>query len=178
MKYLTSGRILFSTLFVVLFAILIVTAIGYNPKARTFPLIVAVPVFIGTLANWVVDLRAVQRGEKPKKEKSTPNLPVAVAEATASEPVKKKEKLSDAEKRKRELFGIAWLIGFVVSIALLGFPIATIGYLVLFIRFYNHESWKLTIVYTVILWAFIWIAFVFFLKSTLYPGLIFELLGL
>ena len=176
MKYLTSGRILFSSLFVVLFAILIVTALGYNPKARTFPLIVAIPVFIGAIANWVVDFRAVQRGEKPKKEKAEPKAPVA--ETAVGEPVKKKEKLSGAEKRKRELIGIAWLIGYVIAIVLIGFPIATIGYLVAFIRFYNHESWKLTIVYTVLLWAFIWIAFVFFLKSTLYPGLIFDWLGI
>jgi hypothetical protein len=176
MKYLTSGRILFSSLFVVLFAILIVTAMGYNPKARTFPLIVAVPVFIGAIVNWVVDFRAVQRGGKPKKEKSETKSPMA--EPAVGEPVKKKEKLSGAEKRKRELLGIVWLIGYVAAITLLGFPIATISYLVGFIRFYNHESWRLTIIYTVVLWAFIWIAFVFFLKSNLYPGLIFEWLGL
>jgi len=178
MKYLTSGRMLFSALFVVVFAVLIVTATGYNPKARTFPLIVAVPVFLGALANLVVDFRIVQRGEKPKKEKSETKSPITVAEATPAEPAKKKEKLSGTAKRRRELLGIAWLIGYVLAITFLGFPIATIGYMVVFIHFFNRESWKLTIIYTAIMWAFIWIAFVYFLKSNLYPGLIFEWLGI
>ncbi len=175
MKYLTSGRILFSALFVVIFAILIVTAMGYNPKARTFPLIVAIPVFLGTVGNLVLELRAVQRGEKIKKEKSEPTLPAGV---TATPEKKKTEKVSGDEKRKRELIGVAWMIAYVVSIALVGFPIATIGYMIVFVRFFNHESWKLTLVYTGLLWAFIWVAFVFFLKSNLYEGLIFEWLGI
>lgn len=171
MKYLTSGRFLFSLLFVVVFAILIVTAMGYNPKARTFPLLVAIPVFIGAAANLVLETRAIQRGEKIKKDKVEAALPAGVT-APADKP--KKDKVSGADKRKREFIGVAWLVGYVAALILFGFNLATLGYMLLFIRFYSHESWKLTIVYTAALWLFVYIAFVVLLKSTLAPGLIFE----
>ncbi len=213
MKVITNGRVLFAALFVVVFAIVIVTAWGYNPKARTFPLIVAIPVFLGAIANLILDVRVVLRGEDTKKEKSkepvpgvvkqqapvaAPALEMATAGGAAFPPVqagaaplkfsappvtakpekKKKEKLSPAEKRKRELTGIAWLIGFVLALGLFGFPIAICGYMIAFMRFYSKESWKLTLIYTGLLFAFIWIAFVVFLKSNLYWGLIFDWIGL
>lgn len=212
---LLNGRILFALLFVVVFAILIVTAMGYNTWAKLFPLIVAIPVFIATVANLVIDVRAELRGEKPgKAEGHSKAPPVASVRATrapaaAVEPAagaaqqqaspagpgtsvanrpapaaftrpakEKKEKISGPEKRKRELIGIAWLIGYVVAIAVFGFPLATVGYMIAFVKLYNHESWKLTIAYTVLLSVFIWITFVVLLKSNLYSGMLFDWLGL
>jgi disulfide bond formation protein DsbB len=174
MKYLTSGRVGFAFLWVALFVLLIVTAMGYNPSARIFPLIVAIPVLIGAIGNLYVDMRMVQRGEKPAKDKPhSPSLvttePVAVAPET-----KKKEKVSGKERTKREFIGIAWLIGYVVALLLFGFNLATLVYLVAFIKFYSHESWKLTIVYSAVLWVFVYVAFVVFLKSTLAPGMVFD----
>jgi Tripartite tricarboxylate transporter TctB family len=202
MKLLRSGQVLFALLFVVLFAILIVSATGYNPTARIMPLIVAIPVFFGAIANLVVDVRAVQRGEKPAKVKSRAPVPTMVAQeqvaapalkmapamsvsaavmpaqipvpAEGSKPEKKKEKLTGAERTKRELIGIAWLIGYVAALILFGFNLATLGYLLAFIKFYSHESWKLTILYTVILWAFVYVAFVVLLKSSLPPGMVLD----
>ncbi len=226
---LFNGRILFALLFVVVFAILIWTAMGYNPKARTFPLLVSIPVFLGAFANLVSETRATLRGEKiakgetssavagaahavaaaQEKAKAAPALqslaqpamagvataggvavaplqgmtgsvpvPTVPAEVPVAKPEKKKkEKVSGAEKRKRELTGIAWLIGYVVAIILIGFPLATIGYMLAFIGIYSRENWKLTVAYTVILFAFIWIAFVVLLKSNLYSGMIFDALG-
>ena len=208
MKYLTNGQVLFALLFVVVFAILIVTATGYNPMARTMPLIVAIPAFLGAIGNLIVDVRAVQRGEKPKIEKIGPPvaLPVASEPAAVAPPslkvapaggavltpattgakplvidveaakkkIKKKDKISPEMKRKRELIGIAWLIGYVAALILFGFNLATLVYLVAFIKFYSHESWKLTIVYAAVLWVFVYVAFVVLLKSTLAPGMVFD----
>ena len=192
MKYLTNGRILFSSIFVVLFAILIWTAMSYNPAARTMPLIVAIPVFLGAIANLFVDLRIVQRGEKPAKEKKEKVASAAVAaeplimtdpkhvtvDVEAAKKKIKKDKISPELKRKRELIGIAWLISYVAALILFGFNLATIAYLILFIRFYSHESWKLTIVYSAVLWLFVYVAFVVLLKSNLAPGMVFDWLGI
>ena len=225
---LLNGRVLFALLFVVVFAILLVTAMDYNPSARLFPLIVSIPVFLGALANLYLETRATLRGEKIEKEASsaaanaaravaaarekvaatptlekvaaTPALEMATAGGATLPPIqsvpvstpvqvgtlpvevvkpekKKKDKLSGAAKRRRELIGAAWVISYVLAIALFGFALATVGYMIAFIRFYNHESWKLTIVYTAVLFGFVWIAFVVLLKSNLYPGLLFEMLG-
>jgi hypothetical protein len=221
MKYL-NGRLLFALLFVVVFVILILTATGYNQTARTMPLVIGIPVLLGAIANLILEVRAVQSGEKPKKEKAkVPAITVqakdqiaAVAEkekiavaapvlemATAGgalapltsitppavpihTPTSSKEvvtapstKLKGKARARRELIGAAWIIGYVAAIWLIGFPLATVGYLVGFLRFYAHESWKLTILYTVLLFGFIWIAFVFFLKSNLYWGMVFDWLG-
>lgn len=173
MKYVSSGRVLFAALFVILLAVLIVTSLNYNTRARTFPLIVAIPVFIGAVGNLIQDVRYVRRGESKADSKPKTSAPASAA----GEPAKK-ETLSGKEKSKRELVGIAWLIGYVLAIVLIGFPLATIAYMIVFIRFYNKESWKLTITYTVLLSAFIWIAFVYFLKSTLYQGMVFDWLGI
>ncbi len=200
MKYLTSARVLFALLFVVVFAILIVTATGYNARARLFPLVVAIPIFIAAVANLVLEVRAEQRGEKPKKEKESVPQPQVVVEnvAPAVEAIAvkseakprviinpeeakkkiKKDKIAPKVRRRRELIGVAWLIGYVAAIYLIGIPLATVGYLIAFIKFYNHESWKLTLIYTSVLFGFIWIAFVVLLKSNLYPGMIFEWLGM
>ena len=192
MKYLTSGRTLFSSIFVVLFAILIWTAMSYNPAARTMPLIVAIPVFFGAIANLILDVRIVQRGEKSAKEKKEKVESAAVTaeplimtdpkhvtvDVEAAKKKIKKDKISPELKRKRELIGIAWLISYVAALILFGFNLATIAYLIGFIKFYSHESWKLTIVYAAVLWAFVYVAFVVLLKSTLAPGLVFDWLGI
>ncbi len=200
MKYLRSARVLFAVLFVIVFAILIVTATGYNARARLFPLVVAIPIFAGAIANAVLEFRAEQRGEKPKKKKaSSPPLPQgavgtvapaaeAIAVKSGAKPLViinpeeakkriKKDKIPPELKRRRELIGIAWIVGYVAAIALIGFPLATVGYMIAFIKFYNRESWKLTLVYTAVLYGFIWIAFVVLLKSNLYPGMLFEKFG-
>ncbi len=211
MKKLLTGRVLFAVLFVVVFAILIVTAMGYNTKARTMPLLVSIPVFLGACGNLYVEARASLRGEKAKKEKegkapanvvavtekaavTAPalemataggaTLPAAVLPAAApvvKTPVvkpekKKKEKLSEAEKAKRELIGAAWIIGYVIAVILIGFPLGPIGYMVAFLKLYSKESWKLTLVYTALLIVFIWTAFVIGLKSNLYNGIVFDAL--
>lgn len=170
MRYLTSGRVLFASLFVVLFAILLVTVMSYNVRARTFPLIVAVPVFIGAIGNLISDVRKVRGDDKPAKSASEAKSLVG----SLPEQTKEKEKLAGSARTKRELIGITWLIGYVAAIWFFGFSLATVGYMIAFMRLYSHESWRLTIIYTILLCAFIWIAFVYFLKSTLYPGLIFD----
>lgn len=225
---LLNGRVIFALLFAVVFAVLVVTAMDYNPSARLFPLLVSIPVFVGAVANLFLEVRATLRGEKIEKEASsavanaahavavarekvsatptlekvpaTPALEMATAGGAVLPPIqsvpistpvqlgtlpaevvkpekKKKEKLSGAAKRRREMIGAAWVIGYVLAIALFGFALATIGYMVAFIRLYSRESWKLTIIYTTILFGFVWVAFVVLLKSNLYPGLLFEMLG-
>lgn len=215
MNKLLNGRVLFAALFVVVFGILVWTATGYNQLARTMPLIVSIPVFIGTILNLINEVRASLQPEKAKKEEVTssaaaleaqqkvvtatpvlemaaaggpampmPGLSVGTVATPAATPgvvvkseKKKKNKVTGKERTKRELTGMAWIIGYVVALAVIGFPLATIGYVVGFLRFYAKESWKLTIIYTAVLFAFIWIAFVYFLKSNLYWGLLFDWLG-
>ncbi len=221
---LLNGRVLFAALFVVVFAILIWTASGYNQLAKTMPLLVSIPVFIGAILNLVNEVRISLNPQKEKKHAEGAQSAVAVeAQAkimtpleqdkvlvansalematagagsmkmprtavgsaaapaakpgTVAKPEKKSKKVTGKERTKRELIGVAWIISYVAALMLFGFPLATIAYLVGFLHFYGKESWKLTIIYTVVLFAFIWIAFVVFLKSNLYWGLVFDWIG-
>lgn len=197
------GNVLFSLMFVVIFAVLTYTAMGYNPLARSFPLIVSIPGLLISLLQFVRDVTGALRGEPEEKKKDKEKMPARVAATLAAgagtsavgaaetlaaaakvtgaaaiaEPEKKKKpKLSPAEKRNKEFIGIGWIVAYVIGIYVIGFPLATIAYMLGFIMLYNKESWKLSIAYTAVLMVFIWIAFVFFLKSNLYAGMIYDML--
>lgn len=224
MKKLWNARVVFAAVFVVVFAILIWTASGYNQLAKTMPLLVSIPVFIGAILNLINEVRVSLNPQKEKKTEGAssaaaleaqakvltpleqdkvmvanstlqmataggavlppPGIPVSggvpvptVKPGEIAKPEKKSKKVTGKERTRRELIGAAWIIGYVAAIMLFGFPLATLAYLVGFLHFWGKESWKLTIIYTVVLFAFIWIAFVVFLKSNLYWGLVFDWIG-
>ncbi len=223
-KKLWNARVVFAAAFVVVFAVLVWTAMGYNQLAKTMPLLVSIPVLIGAVLNLINEVRVSLNPAKEKKHAEgatsaaaveaqakvltpleqdkvlvvnstlqmatagggvlpTPGVAVGTAAAPVAtapvivKPEKKSKKATGKERTRRELIGTAWIIGYVASVMLIGFPLATTGYLVAFLRFWGKESWKLTIIYTAVMMAFIWIAFVVFLKSNLYWGMVFDWLG-
>lgn len=154
-----NGRLLFSLGLVLLLAFLIYVSMGYNQLARLVPLVVLVPGFIAALIQFGLEVRAAFA---PKKEGSAEE---SSDEATSA-------KLPPQEKFRRELVGIGWLLGFFALIALLGQVIAIPLFVLVFTRFFGRESWRLSISFAVLCWAFVYGVFVWGLRNELYPGIL------
>ncbi len=170
MRNKISGNLLFSLGFVLLFAFLIYVSMGYNQLARLVPMVVLVPGLGAALLQFVLDLRAAFGGDKPASAEAQ----TAPAEETAPDKPKreKKEKLSPQEKQRREYIGIGWLLVLFVMIVLFGLTAAIPLFVLIFMRFFGGESWRLSAVFAVVCWAFVYGVFVWGLRNELYPGLL------
>ena len=165
MKIKITGRLLFSFGFVVLFVFLIWVSMGYNQLARLVPLVVLIPGLFAALLQFGLDLRKAFKGEeKATTESKTP---------ASDQPEEEHEvKLSPEEKQRRELIGIAWLLGFFGLIVIFGLNAAIPIFVLAFMRYFGRESWRLSIGFAVGCWGFVWLVFVYGLRNDMYPGVL------
>ena len=56
--------------------------------------------------------------------------------------------------RRRTLLAAGWIVAFLVSIVLLGFPIAVPLLVFVYVKFQGKESWLFSIVFTAAVWGF------------------------
>jgi Tripartite tricarboxylate transporter TctB family len=111
--------------------------------------------------------------------KIIPNLESNLIAAAAVEPERANEpKPSASAEWKKELVAIGWLLGLVVLVALFGFNVGLPVFVFTFLKWHGHESWRFSILYTVIFWALVYVLFVVVMKGILYPGMVFDRLGL
>ena len=103
----------------------IFSALAWPLKAKLFPLVISIPLFLlaATEALWVLFGRA----------------PAAAAAEPAS-----------PEGTRRTLVATAWAIGFFAAIVLLGFTIAVPLLLLVYLRFQGREGWLFTLVFTAV----------------------------
>lgn len=103
-------------------------------KAALFPLAIAIPLFLLAAAEalWVF-LGAVPQGEAREFQLST-GLP-------------------RNEALRRTLLALGWILGFFAAIVLLGFPYAVPLFVFLYLKVQGRESWALSIVFTLGVWA-------------------------
>lgn len=148
-----------------IFAFLVVIGIGYNPLARLIPLVVGVPALLVSATQFILDLRETLRGEPPGQE---------VAGKKDAQKKAKKVELSSQELRRRELMAIGWLLAFLGLIVLTGFLVAIPIFILVFMRLYGREGWRLSLGLAVLLLIFVYMVFEIILGSDLYQGLILE----
>ena len=79
---------------------------------------------------------------------------------------------------RRMLAAAGWMVGFLVAIVLLGFPIAVPLFLLLYLRLQGGEGWILSIVITGITWAVFYGLFDALLHLPFPAGWLFSWLGL
>jgi hypothetical protein len=80
--------------------------------------------------------------------------------------------------KKRAIIMFAWLIAFFFLIWLVGFPIGIAVMMFTYLKFQGRESWKLSILLTVIAWLCFWGLFVRLLHLPFPDGLVFTWLGI
>lgn len=172
-----SGRLLLSLGLMLTFLVLIIIALGYNPLARLLPLVVAIPIFILSVVQFLLDLReALGEGRaKTAKGAKEPSATEQFPEGQSKE--KGKRKLTPQEARRGELLAVGWIFGFFALIILVGFQIAIALFVFLFTRLYGREGWQTCIGLAAVCWIIVYVVFVVMLKSNLYPGVVFEALS-
>ncbi|NWG75669.1 MAG: tripartite tricarboxylate transporter TctB family protein [Rubrivivax sp.] len=164
----------FSLFLIFFFGVVIVGALGYNPKARLIPLVIALPCLAMAIAQFILDLgKGRKRGISGEEELFREVMEkVTHQEIVINE--EKKEKKSSREAR--ELFNsIFWILGFSALIFLFGFLIAIPVFTILFMR-YKRESWWLSFSIAGGLWLSVYLSFVVAAKQTLYEGFIINFL--
>ena len=78
---------------------------------------------------------------------------------------------------RRTLIAFAWLIGFFLSIVLLGFPLAIPLFMLAYLRGQGRESWILSIALTAVAWLAFELIFDRVLHLPFAQGLLWQMLG-
>ena len=140
-------RVWFPILIVIIFLILIIDgSVELSKSAMIFPWIIG--AFGGILLVW-----EIIRETRGKQEK-------APDEARSQKPA-------------TAYLSVAWLVAIVPMICLLGFFVSIPLHLFLSLKF-NGEKWLLSVVLTVIVGAFFYLAFYVAMKVPFYEGLLFS----
>jgi hypothetical protein len=150
-----SFRHVFNLIVVVLLALYVVTAWGYNRQARLMPLVVSIPILILAVVQTINDFRASGRksGGPAKTEAYT----------GAKEEEGKR-------KFKKEVSAFLWAIGLFLGLYLFGFIISTALFTFLSLKVRSRFGWKPSLGVSVGCLAFLYIVMVYGFNVDLYPG--------
>jgi hypothetical protein len=146
-----SFRHVFNVTVVVLLAIYVVTAWGYNPQARLMPLVVSVPILILAIVQMISDFR---KGGGPAKAKT----------------ITKEDEVAEKKKFKKEVNAFLWAIGLFLGFYLFGFVITTALFTFLSLKVRSRFGWKPSLGVSVGCLAFLFVVMVYGLNVDLYPG--------
>jgi hypothetical protein len=136
------GRILVSSIMVVVFAAAVLLSLTYAPEARFLPLIIGIPGLVLSLAQLVTELR------------QNPEVVIIAAE------------------RRREAKMFAWFIIFVAGLVLFGFEYAGPALVAAYLYFSGRERWYTAIAAAFVTWAILYGVFERFLGLPLFEGLL------
>jgi hypothetical protein len=112
----------------------VIAAWAWPWKAALFPLVIGIPVFLLAAAEALWALF----GSTPKLQamefQFSPDLPGKVV-------------------LKRTLVVAGWIFGFFAAIVLVGFPIAVVLFVFLYLKIEGREGWVFSSVFTLAVWA-------------------------
>jgi len=140
------------------FAGMLVIALGWPGRSRVFPVIIAIVGLTFSLIQQVKEMSSVSR-----KNGAAPGAGDGAAALTA-----KKTKATP----KSEAIMLLWTLGGMGLVWVFGFWVAIPAFLIIFMRLYGHESWKLIWVVAGIAWGACYVVFHLGLKFSLYGGLL------
>lgn len=118
----------------------VVIALDWPWKAKLFPLVIGIPVFCMAAAEVVWGLLDPAGRSEAMEFKLSGQLPPKVA-------------------LRRTLFAVAWLLGFLAAIVLLGFPLAVALLVFVFVKFQGREGWGVSGIFTAVVWLFFYTVF-------------------
>ena len=132
-------------------------------QARLYPWAIGIPMLVLAFIQVILELRGY------KSKQPSDGAPMDFQFTKAIEP---------AVAKKRAIIMFGWLLGFFLLVWLLGFeygiPIMVFSYL----KFQSNESWRLSIILTVLAFIFFYTLFVKLLTLPFPQGLIFTWLGM
>lgn len=178
------GRTLTSILMTAIFAVMVFVALGFPWPANFMPLIIGVPGLALSLLQIVLDVRDFRRQQgriDPRTEferymdeiaeHTKGQVTMEVAEGTQMQVLldeRPEVKVLTRGQRERRLFG--YFFGLVAMVLVFGFWISVPVFLIAFLRFYGHESWKLTLTLALVTWALLYGILAVMLQQVMFEG--------
>jgi hypothetical protein len=148
-----SGKHFMSFGVMVCTAYLVITALKWPFKTALFPVTIGIPVFLMAAAVFLMDLFGKEKNDRSE-----------VLDFKLSESVNGELEL------KRTINIFLWIFGWFPVILLIGFPLSVPVYFIALFRFRGKESWKLTIILTILAWAFFYGIFIKLLNTPFMDG--------
>lgn len=137
----------------------VIIAMDWPLKAKLFPLAIGIPVLCMAAAEVVWGLLD----------------PAARSEAME---FRLSERVPGRSQARRTLAAVAWLVGFLAAIVLLGFPLAVPCLVFAYMRFQGREGWVLSGIFALALWGVFYTVFDQLLHLPFAAGWIQEWMGL
>ena|SRR5262245_43470169 len=156
-----SGRVLFCIFLIVVSVYAIYAARGWTFKASLFPLSVSIPLLL---------LATVQLLQLIFGEAETTTEAAAVDLDFSSD-------VPAEVARTRVINTFCWIIGFIASVYLVGFPLTVPLFIFCYLKFQSRVGWLPTIIATLITWGFFYGLFQWLVHIQFEPGAIQQWLG-
>jgi hypothetical protein len=154
---------IFSFCALIFFIVWVYYAQEWRLQARLYPWAIGFPMVVLAFIQVILDARGF-------KAKETPDGAPVDFQFT--------KEIDPATAKKRALVMFGWLFGFLLSIKLLGFIVSIPLMVFSYLKFQSRESWRTSIVLTVIAFIFFYMLFVKLLTLPFPEGLLFVWLGL
>ncbi|HEY5896186.1 MAG TPA: tripartite tricarboxylate transporter TctB family protein [Burkholderiales bacterium] len=134
----------------------IFSALAWPLKAKLFPLVISIPLFLLAAAEaaWVIFGK-----DAPAESVEAEGIPRNIA-------------------MRRTWIAVAWALGFFVLIMLVGFLIAVPAMVFLYLRVQSNEGWLFSIVFTAAVWGLFYGLFDLLLHLPFPAGWLLSSLGL
>ena len=142
-----------SVLMLAIFVGMVAVASQYPPQARFMPLVVGIPGIVLCIFELIRELRTASA------------QPTVAVDRSVDEP-------GSAGAGRREIVLWAYFIAFVAALILFGFWPSIPVFLLLFLRFAAGESWRFSLILTVLGTVVLFLVFQKGLGVTLHPGFI------
>lgn len=178
---LTHGRTLFSMLMFSIFAVMVYIAWGYPWQAHFLPFVIGFPGMALSLLQIGIDIRGyfTAKGDiDPRTDfekymaelsKHTEGLELDYAKEKV-ETIVEDHSVMAKTRNRQELILFGYFFFLLAMVLFFGFWIGTPVFLLLFLRFYAKESWKLSLAITAGVWGSLYLLLAVLLSQILWEG--------
>lgn len=181
LRALVHGRTLFSVLMFSIFAVMVYVAWGYAWPANFLPFVIGFPGMALSLLQIVIDVKDFMTAkgnidprtdfEKYMAELSehTAGLELDYAKEKV-ETLVEDHSLVAKTRNRQELILFGYFFFLLAMVLFFGFWIGAPIFLLLFLRFYAKESWKLSLIITGGVWGSMYFVLVILLSQVIWEG--------
>lgn len=179
------GRTLLSVVMLGIFSVMVAIAADYPWQASMLPLVIGIPGILLSLLQIVLDMRSYHRADgkiDPRTafeiymdeitEATKGMVKMDIGANTQLTTLVEDPSVVGRSRSQREWLLWGYFYGFVGAVLLFGFWIGMAAFLIIFLRFYARESWRLTLTLTLACWATTYLLLVTFLEQILFEGFV------
>ncbi len=136
------GNLIFCIFLIAISAYAVLTATGWSFKTKLFPMAVGIPL----LTLLVIQLLLMVGGKEQTDESGAMDIDFTI------------EVPPDVARQR--VFGMfGWIVGFIASVYLLGFPLTVPLFIFLYLKLQSKIGWLTTIAMTIITWGCFYLLF-------------------